>query len=116
MKRIELVMARESLDAVQEALKAVGIADYSVKYGRYPVAHGPLNPEGATLASEHLNEPDLEPRLVIVASAERAAEVIRAFASPEWRSLIGDGKMFVYEVSEPVRSRDPDPSRHPDYR
>ena len=79
MKKIELVIEPHKLDDVHHALTAIGVSDATVRAGA---------------ASDT--------RLEIVVSAERAADVIRAFAGPSWRRLIGNAKMFVY--SSPNRS------------
>jgi nitrogen regulatory protein PII len=67
-------------------LKAIGVTEVTVSEVR---------------AQSDLQEKMLE----IVVSAERAADVIRTFASAGWRDLPGDGKIVVYQVSDPVRVR-----------
>jgi nitrogen regulatory protein PII len=83
MKRIEVIVGLHKLGEVCGALRAIGVDDIATN-------------EVHVLS---------ETRLEIVVSAERAAEVIRAFAGPGWRDLLGDGKIVVYEIADPVRAR-----------
>jgi len=86
MKKIELIIEAHKVSEVCAALKAIGVIEIA--------------------ASEVRAQADRqENRLEIVVSAERASEVIRAFASAGWRDLLGDGKIVVYELSDRVRVR-----------
>ena len=97
MKKIEVIIETHKLSEVCAALKAIGVSEVATAEVR-----------GVGEARIDL----LETRLEIVVSAERAAEVIRAFASTGWRDLPGDGKIVVYEISEPIRVRTPEPQEN----
>lgn len=108
MKRIEVTIESHKLSEVCEALRAIGIQD---------VVTSPIRGNGCRKAQNeaggHVHVDLSQTRLEIIVSAERAAEVIRAFASLRWRDLLGnDGKMFVYEVVDPVRSRTSEPGEN----
>jgi nitrogen regulatory protein PII len=79
MKRIELIVEPQKVHDVRDALKAIGINEVTTD--------------------------EVRGKLEVVVSAERASEVIRAFAGSAWKSMIGEGKIFVYEVADPARSR-----------
>jgi nitrogen regulatory protein PII len=101
MKRIELVIETQKVGEVRDALSAIGVEAVTTKQIR-----GDDRPEpGNDLCGqpEFLADAVAETSttLEIVVSAERAAQVIQAFTGSRWRRLIGDGKMFVYEVSGP---------------
>jgi nitrogen regulatory protein PII len=89
MKKIELVIEAHKVSEVCAALTAIGVTE--------------------VVASEVHAQADLqESRLEIVVSAERAAEVIRTFASAGWSDLLGDEKIVVYELGDPVRVHSPE--------
>jgi nitrogen regulatory protein PII len=90
MKKIELIIAAHKVSEVCAALKAIGVTEVATSEVR-----------GDTDADADLAENKLE----IIVTAERAAEVIRTFASAGWRELLGDGKIVVYELGDPVRVR-----------
>ena len=93
MKRLELIIEPHKLSEVRDALRAAlaSMTSQRVKFA----------------AEEILRQVFSDVRLETVVSAERAAEVIRAFAGPGWRALLGDSKMLVYEVTDPVRKQAP---------
>ena len=91
MKRIEVIVGLHKLSEVCGALRAIGIDD---------IATNEVHAGGGDARADLS-----ETRLEIVVSAERAAEVIRAFAGPGCRDLLGDGKIVVYEIADPVRTR-----------
>jgi nitrogen regulatory protein P-II 1 len=90
MKRIEVIVEPHKLDVVREALSAIGINDVTTS---------------EVCGGEDLQAGISDVKLETVISAERATAVIRAFASQSWRDLLGDGKMLVYEVADPVSTR-----------
>jgi nitrogen regulatory protein PII len=97
MKRIEVIIESHKLGEVCDALKTIGIDDVTTS----EISDG---------GGFQVGRSDI--RLEIVVSAERAAVVIRAFAGPDWRVLLGDGKMLVYEIADPVRARSSEPREH----
>jgi nitrogen regulatory protein PII len=102
MKRIEVIVGLHKLSEVCSALKAIGIDDIATNEADNNVRRK-MQSEVSGGGDAHAGRS--ETRLEIVVSAEGAAEVIRAFAGPGWRDLLGDGKIVVYEIGDSVRVR-----------
>jgi nitrogen regulatory protein PII len=109
MKRIEVTIERNKLREIFDAIRALGINDATVSEVRGDCV--PKIPLDVCAATEFRIDAPAETRIEMLVSAERAAEVIRAFGGSGWRRLIGDGKIFVYEVPDQVRIRNPEPPR-----
>jgi nitrogen regulatory protein PII len=90
-----VIVEAHKLNALCDGLRSLGISDFTTVEVGTDSKGCQENPVRA-IASV---------RLVTVVSAGRAAEVILAFAGPGWRDLLGDGKIFIYEVAEPARVR-----------
>jgi nitrogen regulatory protein PII len=110
MKKIEVIIETHRLGEVCLALKAIGVSDVATSEvageSRRKIGH-----EGSSTGDTQNGLS--ETRLEIVVSAERTADVIRAFAGTGWRDLLGDGKIVVYELSDPDRVRTPEPHENP---
>ena len=103
MKKIEAIIKPFKLDDVREALTEIGITGMTVSevkgFGRQK-GHTEIY-RGAEYAVDFLPKVKLE--LVLAdADVERAVEVIVEAARP---GKIGDGKIFVSPIEEPVRIR-----------
>ena len=103
MKKIEAIIKPFKLDDVKEALHAVGMQGMTVTeakgFGRQR-GHTELY-RGAEYVVDFL--PKLKVELVI--ADDSVAGVIDAISKAAQTGKIGDGKIFVSEVSEAVRIR-----------
>ncbi len=103
MKKIEAIVQPFKLDAVREALKAIGIDGMTVTEVR---GHGRQKGHteiyrGQEYAVEFLPKVKLE----LVVPSSRADEVINTLAAAARTGKIGDGKIFVFDVAEAIRIR-----------
>ena len=104
MKKIEAVIQPHKLEDVKEALKNIGIDGMTVSEVR---GHGRQKGHTETYRGSEYKV-DLLPKVrveTVVASA-RVDEVVNALVRVARTGKIGDGKVFVHEVSEAVRIRD----------
>jgi nitrogen regulatory protein P-II 1 len=103
MKKIEAIIQPGKLDAVKDALLALGLDGMTVSEVR---GHG--RQKGHTeVYRGHEYTVDLLPKIkieVVVPSA-RINEVVRALADAARTGKIGDGKIFVFDVGDAVRIR-----------
>ena len=106
MKLVTAVIKPHQLDAVKEALHAMGVSGMTVSevqgYGRQ---------KGHTEVYRGMEyKVDLLPKvkLEMVVPDKRADEVIRTLTTAARTGKIGDGKIFVYEVADAVRIRNDD--------
>ena len=103
MKKIEAIIKPFKLDEVKEALQAVGLQGMTVMeakgFGRQR-GHTELY-RGAEYVVDFLPKLKVE---VIVADAQLDA-AIEAISNAAQTGKIGDGKIFVSEISEVVRIR-----------
>jgi len=106
MKKIEAVIQPFKLDEVKEALKAIGIDGMTISEVR---GHGRQMGHKEVYRGQEYNV-DLLPKVKIelVVTSARADEVIEKLAFAARTGKIGDGKIFVYEVTEAVRIRNND--------
>lgn len=106
MKKIEAIIQPFKLEDVKAALKAIGIDGMTVTEVR---GHGRQKGHREVYRG-HEYEVDLLPKvkLEMVVPSARADEVIRAVLESARTGKIGDGKIFVYEVSEAIRIRNQD--------
>jgi nitrogen regulatory protein P-II 1 len=103
MKKIEAIIQPGKLDAVKEALLAMGIEGMTVSEVR---GHG--RQKGHTeVYRGHEYTVDLLPKvkIEIVVPAARLDEIVRAMVQAARSGKIGDGKIFVFDVGEAVRIR-----------
>lgn len=106
MKRIEAVIQPHKLDDAKEALKAIGVDGMTITEVR---GHG--RQKGHTEVYRGMEyKVDLLPKIKIemVVADARADEVVSTLASAARTGKIGDGKIFISEVSEAVRIRNDD--------
>ncbi|MHB8422932.1 MAG: P-II family nitrogen regulator [Leptospirales bacterium] len=103
MKKIEAIVKPYKLEAVKEAVTALGIYGMTVTevkgYGRQK-GHTEQY-RGAEFVVEFLAKVKVE----IVVSDARAPGVTDAIRRAAMSNSIGDGKIFVLDVSEAVRIR-----------
>ena len=106
MTKIEAIIQPSRLDAVKEVLMEVGVEGMTITDVR---GHG--RQKGHT---EHYRgreyTVDLLPKLKIevVVSDARCEELVKTLTSAARTGKIGDGKVFVYDVTEAVRIRNDD--------
>jgi nitrogen regulatory protein P-II 1 len=103
MKKIEAIIQPGKLEAVKDALLAMGIDGMTVSEVR---GHG--RQKGHTeVYRGHEYTVDLLPKIkieVVIPSA-RMEEVVRSLATAARTGKIGDGKIFVFEVGDAIRIR-----------
>jgi nitrogen regulatory protein P-II 1 len=106
MKRIEAIIQPHKLEDAKDALKGIGIDGMTVTEVR---GHG--RQKGHTEVYRGMEyKVDLLPKIKIemVVPDARSEEVIRTLVTAARTGKIGDGKIFVYEVSDAVRIRNDD--------
>ncbi len=103
MKKIEAIIKPFKLDDVREALAEVGITGMTVAevkgFGRQK-GHTELY-RGAEYQVDFLPKVKLE----IATQSENVDRVIEAISKAAHTGKIGDGKIFVYDLSQVVRIR-----------
>ena len=106
MKKIEAIIQPFKLDEVKEALKGIGIDGMTISEVR---GHGRQKGHKEVYRGQEYNV-DLLPKIKIelVIPSSRSEEVIRTLRGSAKTGKIGDGKIFVYDVAEAVRSRNDD--------
>lgn len=103
MKKIEAIIQPFKLEAVKEALKAIGVDGMTVTEVR---GHGRQKGHKEVYRGREY-QVDLLPKVKIemVVASERKEEVIKAVGDAARTGKIGDGKIFVYDVAEAIRIR-----------
>jgi nitrogen regulatory protein P-II 1 len=103
MKKIEAIIQPHKLEDVKEALKGIGIDGMTVTEVR---GHGRQKGHKEVYRGMEY-QVDLLPKikLVIVVASARADEVIRTLVAAAHTGKIGDGKIFVFDVTEAIRIR-----------
>ena len=106
MKKIEAIIQPFKLDDVKEALKKIGVDGMTISEVR---GHGRQKGHKEVYRGQEYTV-DLLPKvkLEIVASDARSDEVVGALTAAARTGKIGDGKIFVYDVSEAIRIRNDD--------
>src|ERR1700752_3465650 len=106
MKKIEAIIQPFKLDEVKEALKGIGIDGMTITEVR---GHGRQKGHKEAYRGQEYNI-DLLPKIKIemVVPSGRSEEVIQALARAAQTGNIGDGKIFVADISEAVRIRNGD--------
>src|SRR5678815_4082410 len=106
MKKIEAIIQPFKLDDVKEALKAIGIDGMTITEVR---GHGRQKGHKEVYRGQEYNV-DLLPKVKVelVVASSRFEEAIKAITAAARTGKIGDGKIFVYDVSEAVRIRNDD--------
>ena len=106
MKKIEAVIQPHKLEEVKNALVAIGVDGITVSEAR---GHG--RQKGHT---EHYRgqeyKVDLLPkmRLEMVVPAERAQDVVNTLCRAARTGKVGDGKIFVSDITDAIRIRNGD--------
>lgn len=106
MKKIEAVIQPFKLDAVKEALIAIGIDGMTVSEVR---GHGRQKGHKEVYRGQEYTV-DLLPKvkIEIVVPSARSEEVIQCLAAAAQTGKIGDGKIFVFELADAIRIRNSD--------
>jgi len=104
MKKIEAIIKPFKLEEVKEALVEAGIEGMTISevkgYGRQQ-GHSELY-RGAEYAIEYIPKVKIE---VVVSSQEFANVAINAIKESAMTGKIGDGKIFVSDISHVIRIR-----------
>lgn len=103
MKKIEAIIQPFKLDEVKKTMQGLGIDGMTVSEVR---GHGRQKGHTEVYRGQEYNV-DLLPKvkLEIVIPASRSDEIIKAISGAARTGKIGDGKIFVSDVSEAVRIR-----------
>ena len=106
MKKIEAILQPYKLDAVKEALQSMGIDGMTISDVR---GHGRQKGHTEMYRGQEYSV-DLLPKvkLELVVTSGRYEEVLKAVTSAARTGKIGDGKVFVYDVSDAIRIRNDD--------
>jgi len=106
MKKIDAIIQPFKLDEVKAALMAIGIDGMTISEVR---GHGRQKGHKEAYRGQEYNI-DLLPKikLEMVVRGQRSEEVIEALARAAQTGKIGDGKIFISDVSEAVRIRNGD--------
>ena len=104
MKKIEAIIKPFKLDDVKEALIEAGIEGMTISevkgYGRQQ-GHSELY-RGAEYVVEFIPKVKIE---LVVSSQEYADKAVEAIVSSAKTGKIGDGKVFVSDISKVIRIR-----------
>lgn len=106
MTKIEAIIQPFKLNEVKDALTGIGIDGMTISEVR---GHG--RQKGHTeIYRGHEYNVDLLPKVKIelVVASSRAEEVLNTLAAAARTGQIGDGKIFVSDVSEAIRIRNGD--------
>jgi nitrogen regulatory protein P-II 1 len=106
MKKIDAIIQPFKLDDVKAAMIAIGIDGMTITEVR---GHGRQKGHKEAYRGQEYNV-DLLPKIKIemVVPSARGEEVIQALARAAQTGKIGDGKIFVADISEAVRIRNGD--------
>ncbi|HMF79615.1 MAG TPA: P-II family nitrogen regulator [Bryobacteraceae bacterium] len=106
MKKIEAIIQPHKLEEVKEALKEIGIEGMTVLEVR---GHGRQKGHKEVYRGQEY-QVDLLPKikLEMVVASERVEEVATALAAAARSGAIGDGKIFISEVTDAIRIRNDD--------
>jgi nitrogen regulatory protein P-II 1 len=103
MTKVEAVIQPSKLDAVKDALLAIGIDGMTVLEAR---GHGRQKGHTEFYRGREYTV-DLLPKIKIelVIPAERTDEVVKAITEAARTGKIGDGKIFLSKIDEAIRIR-----------
>ena len=106
MKKLEAIVQPFKLDDVKEALIAIGVDGMTISEVR---GHGRQKGHSETYRGQEYNV-DLLPKVKVevVIPDSRLEEVMTTLTSAARTGKIGDGKVFVFDVSRAVRIRNGD--------
>jgi len=106
VKKLEAIVQPFKLDEVKEALIAIGVDGMTISEVR---GHGRQKGHSETYRGQEYNV-DLLPKvkLEVVVPDSRLEEVMTALTAAARTGKIGDGKVFVFDVSQAIRIRNGD--------
>jgi nitrogen regulatory protein P-II 1 len=106
VKKLEAIVQPFKLDDVKEALIAIGVDGMTISEVR---GHGRQKGHSETYRGQEYNV-DLLPKVKVevVVPDSRLEEVMTTLTAAARTGKIGDGKVFVFEVSQAVRIRNGD--------
>ena len=106
MKKLEAIVQPFKLDDVKEALIAIGVDGMTISEVR---GHGRQKGHSETYRGQEYNV-DLLPKVKVevVVTDSRLEEVMTTLTAAARTGKIGDGKVFVFDVSQAVRIRNGD--------
>ncbi|MDQ2901729.1 MAG: P-II family nitrogen regulator [Acidobacteriota bacterium] len=106
MKKVETIIQPFKLEDVKEALKAIGIDGMTITEAR---GHGRQKGHKEVYRGQEYNV-DLLPKvkLELVIADSRLEEVIQTLTAAARTGKIGDGKVFISEISDAIRIRNND--------
>jgi nitrogen regulatory protein P-II 1 len=106
MKKIEAIIQPHKLEEVREALKEIGIQGMTVLEVR---GHGRQKGHKEVYRGQEY-QVDLLPKikLELVVPSSQAEEVATTLAAAARSGAIGDGKIFITEITEAIRIRNDD--------
>jgi nitrogen regulatory protein P-II 1 len=106
MKKIEAIIQPHKLDEVKEALKSIGVDGMTITEVR---GHGRQKGHKEIYRGMEYDV-DLLPKIKVelVVPDARLEEITRTIASTARTGKIGDGKIFIYDVSDAIRIRNDD--------
>jgi nitrogen regulatory protein P-II 1 len=106
MKKIEAIIQPFKLEEVREALKGIGIDGMTITEVR---GHGRQKGHKEVYRGQEYTV-DLLPKVKIemVVTSARAEEAITALVEAARTGKIGDGKIFVSDITETIRIRNND--------
>ena len=106
MKKLEAIVQPFKLDEVKEALIAIGVDGMTISEVR---GHGRQKGHSETYRGQEYNV-DLLPKVKVevVIPDSRLEEVMTTMANAARTGKIGDGKVFVVDVSQAIRIRNGD--------
>lgn len=106
MKKIEAIIQPHKLEEVKEALKGIGVDGMTISEVR---GHGRQKGHKEVYRGQEY-QVDLLPKVKIemVVASERYEQIIGTLVAAARTGKIGDGKVFVYDVSEAIRIRNDD--------
>jgi nitrogen regulatory protein P-II 1 len=106
MKKIEAIIQPHKLEEVREALKEIGIQGMTVIEVR---GHGRQKGHKEVYRGQEY-QVDLLPKikLELVVPSSQAEEVATKLAAAARSGAIGDGKIFITDITEAIRIRNDD--------
>ena len=106
MKKLEAIVQPFKLDDVKEALLGIGVDGMTISEVR---GHGRQKGHTETYRGQEYNV-DLLPKVKVevVVPEARCEETLNILSAAARTGKIGDGKIFVYDVSQAIRIRNGD--------
>jgi nitrogen regulatory protein P-II 1 len=106
MYKIEAIIQPHRLDLVRSALKDIGVDGMTITEVR---GHGRQKGHKEVYRGREYTVDFLpKQKIEMVVAKDRKDEVVQAIINSARTGQIGDGKIFVYDVSEAIRIRNDD--------